>query len=102
MKVGVYHTPKQFLSLAKELKHPIDATDHLEPVTRQALQFNLRYPAEVVKLERKKNLLFAKLLAVQTEAHEKSLHESLPASLAKVLSGKRILVWGAAAGKVRM
>ena len=71
MKVGVYHTPKQFLSLAKELKHPIDATDHLEPATRQALQFNLRYPAEVVKLERKKNLLFARLLAAQTEPKKK-------------------------------
>ena len=78
MKVGVYHTPKQFLSLAKELKHPIDATDHLEPATRQALQFNLRYPAEVVKLERKKNLLFARLLAAQTEPQEKALHDGLP------------------------
>ena len=93
VKVGVYHTPKQFLSRAKELKHPIDATDHLEPVTRQALQFNLRYPAEVVKLERKKNLLFAKLLAAQTDSQEKALHHGLSESLAKVLSGKRILVW---------
>ena len=88
VKVGVYHTPKQFLSRAKELKHPIDATDHLEPVTRQALQFNLKYPAEVVKLERKKNLLFAKLLAAQTDSQEKALHHGLPESLAKVLSGK--------------
>ena len=93
VKVGVYHTPKQFLSLAQELKHPIDATDHLEPVTRQALCFNLRYPAEVVKLERKKNLLFAKLLVAQTEPQEKALHEGLPPSLARVLSGKRLLVW---------
>ena len=53
-----------------------------------------------MSLERKKNLLFAKLLAVQTEAHEKALHESLPDSLAKVLSGKRILVWETAAEKV--
>ena len=71
MKVGVYQHPNSFLSLAKELNHPIDATDHLESATRQALQFNLRYPAEVVKLERKKNLLFAKLLAAQTETQEK-------------------------------
>ena len=46
-----------------------------------------------MSLERKKNLLFAKLLAVQTEDQEKALHKSLPESLAKVLSGKRILVW---------
>ena len=93
VKVGVYHTPKQFVSRAKELRHPIDATDHLEPATSYALNFNLKYPAELVSLERKKNLLFAKLLAVQTEAQEKLLHDSLPDSLAKVLSGKRILVW---------
>ena len=74
VKVGVYHTPKQFVSRAKELRHPIDATDHLEPATSYALNFNLKYPAELVSLERKKNLLFAKLLAVQTEAHEKALH----------------------------
>ena len=47
----------------------------------------------MVKLERKKNLLFAKLLAAQTETQEKALHDGLPLSLAKVLLGKRVLVW---------
>jgi hypothetical protein len=73
--------------------HPMDATDHLEEPTRYALEFNLQYPEAVVKLERKKNLLQAKLLAVQCEEQEKALHAALPPSLQKVLLGKRLLVW---------
>ena len=92
-KIGFYHTPKQFLSLACNAMHPMDATDHLEEPTRYALEFNLQYPEAVVKLERKKNLLQAKLLAVQCEEQEKALHAALPPSLQKVLLGKRLLVW---------
>ena len=92
-KVGFYHTPKQFLSRALRLNHPMDATDHLEQVTREALDFNLKYPQHVVVLERKKNLLHAKLLAAQTAAEEARLQKGLPEFLQKVLLGKRILVW---------
>ena len=28
LKVGVYHTPKQFLSMAKQVAHPMDVTEH--------------------------------------------------------------------------
>ena len=57
VKYGVYHTPKQFLSRAYQVQHPMDPTDHLESVTKSALDFIFQYPAHVVKLERKKNLL---------------------------------------------
>ena len=70
VKVGFYHTPKQFLSMATTVGHPMDTTDHSEAATTFALEFNLRYPAEVVRLERKKNLLFAKLLMAQTQREE--------------------------------
>ena len=63
--MGFYRTPKQFLSRAMGLGHPMDTTDHLEQVTREALDFNLKYPPQVVELERKKNLLHAKLLMTQ-------------------------------------
>ena len=53
-KVGFYHNPKQFVSLAMGVQHPMDATEHLEAVTRYALEFNLQYPPQVVMLERKK------------------------------------------------
>ena len=92
-KVGVYHTPKQFFSMAKQAAHPMDVTEHLEEATKFALNFNLQYPPHLVELERKKNLLQARLLAVQCEEQEKNLHKEMPSSLAKVLVGKRLLLW---------
>ena len=78
VKYGVYHTPKQFLSRALQVQHPMDSTDHLESVTKSApLDFIFQYPAHVVKLERKKNLLQAKPLSVQLAGAERELHQAL-------------------------
>ena len=93
VKYGVYHTPKQFLSRAHQVQHPMDSTDHLESVTKSALDFIFQYPTHVVKLERKKNLLQAKLMSVQLAGAERELHQALPPSLAKVLEGKQLLLW---------
>eukprot|EP00435_Cladocopium_sp_Y103_P041033 s2882_g11.t1 len=90
-KYGIYHTPQQFLSRAERVQHPMDSTDHLEDITKYALDFNFRYPAEVVKLERRKNLLQAKLLAAKFAEEEASLHASMPVSLQKVLEGNAFL-----------
>ena len=95
VKFGIYHTPKQFLSMAKKASHPMDSVDHLEEVTKYALDFNFRYPEHVVKLERRKNLLQAKLLSVKLAEEESKLHASLPPPLQKVLEGKKLLVWQA-------
>ena len=92
-KVGFYHTPQQFLSLAKEVKHPMDSTDHLESVTKYAIDFNLKHPPDLVKLERQKNLLHARLTVAQCEKQEEALHHSLPTCLQKVLQGKKLLAW---------
>lgn len=92
-KVGFYHTPRQFLSLALKVQHPMDTTSHLEQVTQDALAFNLKYPADLVKLERKKNLLQARLLSKRLEQEEAKLHEQFTPSLKKVLSDKRLLLW---------
>ena len=93
VKYGVYHTPKQFLSRAHHVQHPMDSTDHLESVTKFALDFVFQYPGHVVKLERKKNLLQARLMAIKLADSEQKLHDSLPEPLAKVLNGKRLLLW---------
>ena len=93
VKLGHYHTPKQFLSMVLGTMHPMDTTEHLEAVAQLALDCNLRYPPQLVELERKKNLLHAKLLAVQSKQQEEELHASLPDSLRKVLEGKRLIVW---------
>ena len=93
VKVGYFHTPKQFVSMALNSKHPMDAVDHLEEATVAALHFNLHYPMELVKIERKKNLLFAKMWAKKQAATEAKLHADLPSSLQKVLEGKNLLLW---------
>jgi hypothetical protein len=49
----------------------------------------------LVKLERRKNLTQAKLLAVKLAEEEKTLHQSFPPALKKVLEGKNLLVWKA-------
>ena len=46
------------------------------------------YPPQLVQVERKKNLLQAKLLAAQTRQPEDALHASLLESLQKVLHDK--------------
>ena len=47
----------------------------------------------MIKLERKKNLLQAKILAKQLEEKERELHLNLSGSMQKVLDGKRLLLW---------
>ena len=71
----------------------MDAKDQLEEVTRNALDYNLRHPSALIKLERKKSLLQAKLWAKQLQLQENALQESLPTSMQKVLAGKRLLLW---------
>ena len=95
VKYGIFHTPKQFVSRAKRVQHPMDSVDHLEAVTKFALDFNFRFPGHVVRLERRKNLLQARLLAARLAEDEKSLHDSLPGPLQKVLQDKKLLVWKA-------
>jgi hypothetical protein len=57
VKYGIYHTPRQFLSMAAKVKHPMDSTEHLEDATKWALDFVFKYPAHLIKLERRKNLI---------------------------------------------
>ena len=92
-KAGYFHSPKQFLSMAKSVQHPMDSLDHLEAPTRYALEFNLVRPHHLVELERKKNLLHAKLLKAKLCADEKELHDQFSPSMAKVLADKQILLW---------
>ena len=49
----------------------------------------------MVKLECKKNLLQAKLLATKLAGDEKAFHEGLPGPLQMVLQGENLLVWKA-------
>ena len=46
-----------------------------------------------MQVERKKNLLQAKLLAAQTRQQGEALHAALPESLQKMLHDKELIVW---------
>ena len=92
---GTYYTPKQFQSMAAKVKHPMGSTERLEDVTKWALDFVFKYPAHLVEMERRKNLLQAKLLAAKLAEDEKTLHDVFPPSLRKILEGKNLLVWKA-------
>ena len=48
-----------------------------------------------MKLERRKNLLQAKLLALKLADEERALHSALEPPLRKVLEGKNLLLWHA-------
>ena len=93
IKVGYFHTPKQFVSLSRQVKHPMDSTEHLEEPTLFLLKFNLTYPMHLVQIERKKNILQAKILLKKLESEELEMHKSFPDCLKKVLEGKKLLLW---------
>ena len=92
-KVGYYHSPKQFVSMARQTMHPMDTVEHLEEVTKRAIEYNLTTSPDLIKLNRKKNLLQARIWARMQEEEEKALHAAFPESLAKVLREKRLLLW---------
>ena len=92
-KVRYYQSPKQFISMARQTLHPMDTVEHLEEVTRRALEYNLTTSPELIKTTRKKNLLQARIWARMLEADEKALHAGFPDSLAKVLGEKCLLLW---------
>ena len=93
IKVGYFHTPKQFVSLSRKVNHPMDSTEHLEEPTLFSLKFNLTYPTHLVQIERKKNILQAKILLKKLESEEVEMHKNFPTCLKKVLEGKKLLLW---------
>jgi len=90
--VGTWHTPIQFVSRAQSARHPMDE-NALQRITNDAIRFVSQNPPELVSIERKKNLLKAKILAKQLEGQEKTLHDGLPKLVEKVVPGKKILLW---------
>ena len=65
----------------------------LNQITKDAIKFVSKSDPKLVSIERRKNLLKAKILAKQLEGEETSLHKDLPKSVEKVVSDKKILLW---------
>ena len=90
--VGTWHTPEEFVQKAQQVVHPMDECA-LNKITKDAIKFVSKSDPRVVSIERKKNLLKAKILAKQLEGDEISLHKNLPESVEKVVSDKKLLLW---------
>ena len=90
--VGTWYTPTQFVKEDRKSNHPMDE-NALEQITMDAIGYVACNPPELVSIERKKNLLKARILAKQLEGQEKELHDNLPDSIEKVVKGKKILLW---------
>ena len=95
--VGTRHTPTQFVNRAQRAKHLMDE-NALEKITKDAIKFVSQSPPELVSIERKKNLLKAKILAKQLEGQEKILHEKPPEVCNKSGSRKEDIALAKAAG----
>eukprot|EP00435_Cladocopium_sp_Y103_P024655 s97_g6.t1 len=90
--VGTWHTPEEFVEKALTVAHPMDDTS-VSSVTLEAIQFVVGTDPRLVEIERKKNLLKAKIRAKQLERQEQDFHESLAAPVEKVVKGKKLLLW---------
>jgi len=82
--VGTWHTPEQFVNKALHSSHPMEENT-LHKITNDAIDFVAKSSSRLVSIERKKNLLKAKILSRQLESQEKELHAGLPTSIQKVV-----------------
>ena len=91
-RIGTWHTPEQFVARAKRTKHPMDE-NALEPITLEAIRTIVTTNPKLVAIERKKNLLKARIKDKQLQKDEDLLHSRLPVSVEKVVKDKKILLW---------
>lgn len=72
--------------------HPLD--EHaLDYITLEAIDIVVNMDPRLLAIERKKNLLKAKIKEKQMHGDRASLHASLPASVERVVYDKKIIVW---------
>eukprot|EP00435_Cladocopium_sp_Y103_P022564 s4461_g5.t1 len=90
--VGTWHTPEEFVEKALNATHPMDDTS-VSLVTLEAIQFVANTDPRLVEIERKKNLLKAKIRAKQLETQEHALHQSLAQPVQNVVKDKKLLLW---------
>eukprot|EP00435_Cladocopium_sp_Y103_P026492 s3071_g6.t1 len=90
--VGTWHTPEEFVEKALKATHPMDNTS-VSLVTLEAIQFVVNNDPRLVEIERKKNLLKAKIRAKQLETQEHALHQSLARPVQSVVKDKKLLLW---------
>ena len=86
---GVYHSPEQFVTVSRSLKHPFDDLIHVPDLLLQCIFDCLTLgPLEVSK-RRIHTLLKWKQWAEELKTVEASIHANLPDHLRTILAGKR-------------
>ena len=65
----------------------------MEKITKDAIRFVATSDPRLVSIERKKNVLKARIMAKQLEEQETNLHRSLAESVEMLVGGKKILLW---------
>ena len=90
--VGTWHIPEQFVSEAQRITHPMDENAP-EKITLEAIDTVVHLDPRLLAIERKKNLLKAKIKEKQMHRDEAGLHASLPASVERVVHDKKIILW---------
>ena len=98
--LGVFHSPEEFVSKALVAVHPFDKMDVLpDALLRKLHEALVRGPAWVQQ-SRAKTLDKWLRWARQSQAQEEEVHSSLDPAVARVLSGKRLLLLERIAGSL--
>ncbi|CAL1173405.1 unnamed protein product [Cladocopium goreaui] len=90
---GVYRTHEEFVQAALQAKHPIDFACSFPELLVKNIAKVLNDGPKLVNARRKLEVLKVKKLAVQLESEEQKLHQQLNPEMAKLLEGKRLLLW---------
>jgi hypothetical protein len=90
---GVYRTHEEFVHAALQAKHPIDFACSFPDLLVKNIAKVLNDGPKLVNARRKLEVLKVRKLAVQLESEEQKLHKQLNPEMAKLLEGKRLLLW---------
>ena len=98
--LGVFHSPEEFVSKALVAVHPFDKMDVLPDALKRKLHEVLVRGPAWVQQSRAKTLDKWLRWARQSQAQEEEVHSSLDPAVARVLSGKRLLLLERIAGSL--
>ena len=90
---GIFRSHYEYIDEARTKLHPMDSVDMLDETHRQTISFVLqKSPLQISKF-RLDQLSRANQMAKDLEQQEKLLHEQMEPNVARVLKGKRLLLF---------
>ncbi|CAE7415281.1 unnamed protein product [Symbiodinium sp. CCMP2592] len=94
-KLGILHSPPEFLNKALSCPHPLDAARPLSKHFLDALKAVMTTPPKVLELKRKLAIAKAEILVKKLSCSEKTRHNALPDHMKKVLESKNLSLFEA-------